>query len=308
MKVVLRPGDTLEVELDDTDGHFEIKYDVDLGKLEVTSDLPDTQGRVGVIYSEVFLSPRGRMIDALKNGEDPHLDTAEALDEDVALSRWKRAQSQAAAARRLAVTTGIPVIMVARDPNVPKPRTFYKTTYEVQVLHQEPIPAEWDLKDVLDECDDGAYSGDVLSQESVVVGPQTMRKLLIKQGSTPEFFDIANGDEIDFKDVVIERDGVRVTWTWIGEGVDGEFDFEHVSEGDEPRLRVDVVVLKNEHESDTFSYCTLAPTWTSREGLERMTNELVRRIYADPQNPRNAVEMWTHLTRPDPAEMDGGVE
>lgn len=68
MKVVLKPGDTLEVELDETDGHFEIKYDVDFGKLEVTADMPDSTGREGVIYSEVFLSPRGRAEDPAAGG------------------------------------------------------------------------------------------------------------------------------------------------------------------------------------------------------------------------------------------------
>jgi hypothetical protein len=289
MKVVLKPGDTFEVELHETDGRFEIKYDVDLGHLTVTSDLPDTQGREGVIYDEVFLSPQGRMIDALENGEDPHLDLAERV--------FGSREPQDAVTRQRTMFPGM--------NGAPPPRKFYKTNYWVEVLRDEPIPEEMELADVL-ALDD--VSVDLKSQTVDIVGPQTMRKLLIDQRSSPEFLGIENGDEIDFKDVVFERDGVRVTWMWIGEGVDGEFDFKHASDGDEPRLRVDVVVLKSEHESDTFSYCTLAPTWTSREGLERMTNELVRRLYADPQNPRNVVEMWTHLTRPDPAEMGGGVE
>lgn len=52
MKVILRQGDTLMVELHDTDGYFEIDYGGTA--LTVYSELPDTEGRDGVIYSENY--------------------------------------------------------------------------------------------------------------------------------------------------------------------------------------------------------------------------------------------------------------
>lgn len=55
MKVVLSPGDTLTVELEDTDGQFQISYGPTA--LTVTSDLPDTSGRTGTIYEERYATP-----------------------------------------------------------------------------------------------------------------------------------------------------------------------------------------------------------------------------------------------------------
>lgn len=52
MKVVLRPGERVEIELADTDGRFVVAYG--RATLRVTSDLPDTKGRKGVIYEERF--------------------------------------------------------------------------------------------------------------------------------------------------------------------------------------------------------------------------------------------------------------
>ncbi len=65
MKVVLKPGDTLHVELHETDGYFEIDYGGTA--LTVYSDLPDTDGRSGVIYSENYAA---NMADDVK-AEEP---------------------------------------------------------------------------------------------------------------------------------------------------------------------------------------------------------------------------------------------
>ena len=55
MKIILRPGEKIEIELENTDGVFTIEYDVDKsGKLLVTSDLADDTGREGIIYEENF--------------------------------------------------------------------------------------------------------------------------------------------------------------------------------------------------------------------------------------------------------------
>jgi hypothetical protein len=56
MQVELDPGDILSVLFDGTDGKIEIYFDSDTHpmSLTVTSDLPDTTGREGIIYQEVF--------------------------------------------------------------------------------------------------------------------------------------------------------------------------------------------------------------------------------------------------------------
>jgi hypothetical protein len=50
--VTLSPGEKLVVVLEGTDGQFVIDYGDDA--LTVTADLPDSDGRADVIYSERF--------------------------------------------------------------------------------------------------------------------------------------------------------------------------------------------------------------------------------------------------------------
>lgn len=52
MRVELKQGESLTVCFADTDGEFVIKYGKK--KLTVKSDLPDSSGREGTIYSENF--------------------------------------------------------------------------------------------------------------------------------------------------------------------------------------------------------------------------------------------------------------
>lgn len=55
MKIELKPGDTLRVVLEDTDGEFTISYGgIVSNELTVTADLPDDSGREGTIYCETF--------------------------------------------------------------------------------------------------------------------------------------------------------------------------------------------------------------------------------------------------------------
>jgi len=55
MKIELAPGETLVVSLKESDGEFTIKFGEDA--VTVEADMPDTQGRTGVIYEEVFRPP-----------------------------------------------------------------------------------------------------------------------------------------------------------------------------------------------------------------------------------------------------------
>lgn len=55
MFIVVEPGNRLTVRLAGTDGEFTIDFDYDSrGTLEVKVDLPDDDGREGIIYKETF--------------------------------------------------------------------------------------------------------------------------------------------------------------------------------------------------------------------------------------------------------------
>jgi hypothetical protein len=76
-------------------------------------------------------------------------------------------------------------------------RTFYKTTFVVEILSEKPLPESMDLKDALEEAENGGYSGDVKSQVEVQVNGQDMAKLLIGQRSDPAFFQLTDDGEDD---------------------------------------------------------------------------------------------------------------
>lgn len=60
MKVLLKSGDTLVVEFEETDGCFEISQtETDI---KVTVDLEDTSGRQGVIYHEEGMIKHGLIV------------------------------------------------------------------------------------------------------------------------------------------------------------------------------------------------------------------------------------------------------
>ena len=69
--IVIRPGQSVRVVMHETDGEFLIKYGEEM--LTVETDLPDTQGREGVIYCEDY-------------SIDPSTLSAEALQEASGIS------------------------------------------------------------------------------------------------------------------------------------------------------------------------------------------------------------------------------
>jgi hypothetical protein len=71
MIVVLEPGDTLVVQLKDTDGEFIIEYGQE--KLTVTTEWPDTQGRTGELYCEEWGKPMEGLVDLDWQGQDKEL-------------------------------------------------------------------------------------------------------------------------------------------------------------------------------------------------------------------------------------------
>jgi len=74
---------------------------------------------------------------------------------------------------------------------------FYKTVVTVTVLSEEPFN-EMELADVAYAIGEGDCSGQVEFAPSEKVDGPTMAKLLIAQGSDPEFFQIdADGNPLD---------------------------------------------------------------------------------------------------------------
>ena len=54
MKVVLHPGESVDVEFFESDGSIIVAFNE--SDISVSTDWPDTEGRKGVIYQEKFLT------------------------------------------------------------------------------------------------------------------------------------------------------------------------------------------------------------------------------------------------------------
>ena len=52
MKVVLKSGEEVVIEFEDSDGELTVAFDADA--IRVKTDWPDTAGRSGIVYEEVF--------------------------------------------------------------------------------------------------------------------------------------------------------------------------------------------------------------------------------------------------------------
>jgi hypothetical protein len=59
MKVVLKPGEEVTIEFEDADGSGldgELTVAFDADAIRVKTDWPDTKGRLGIVYEEVFMT------------------------------------------------------------------------------------------------------------------------------------------------------------------------------------------------------------------------------------------------------------
>ena len=52
MRIELKPGEQVTVCLHEADGEFVVKYGKN--KLTITADMPDAEGREGVVYEERY--------------------------------------------------------------------------------------------------------------------------------------------------------------------------------------------------------------------------------------------------------------
>lgn len=59
MKIILKRGERVEIELADADGKFVVSYGTK--ELRVTTDFPDSTGRTGIIYNEKFASEADKL-------------------------------------------------------------------------------------------------------------------------------------------------------------------------------------------------------------------------------------------------------
>ena len=84
-------------------------------------------------------------------------------------------------------------------------RKFYKTTFTIEVLSEEPI-GDISLSNLEYEITDGPYSGGTLIAKEVEIDGAECAEALLEQGSDPEFFDI----DSEGYDLVEEGDTVLV--------------------------------------------------------------------------------------------------
>ena len=80
-----------------------------------------------------------------------------------------------------------------------KSRKFYRTVVQVEVLSEEPFQEGMSLYDLASAIDDGGYSGWItLPVQDEVHNGKEMAKLLKKQGSDPEFFNLdSDGNDLE---------------------------------------------------------------------------------------------------------------
>lgn len=77
-------------------------------------------------------------------------------------------------------------------------RKFYRTVYTVEVLSETPITRLLDLNEINYMITYGDCSGSIQIQENGEIDSTIAAKLLIAQGSDPEFFRIdENGNDIE---------------------------------------------------------------------------------------------------------------
>lgn len=74
-------------------------------------------------------------------------------------------------------------------------RKFHKTVIQVTILSEEPFYEEWDLEDVRRSIEEGECSGKCEEVSREEVDGKTMAKLLLEQGSDPEFFNLTEAGE-----------------------------------------------------------------------------------------------------------------
>lgn len=82
---------------------------------------------------------------------------------------------------------------------MPSKRKFYRQVVAIEILSEEPI--NFSLAEIAEEIKNGDCSGVWNVTEDEEIDAPTCAKLLIKQGSDPEFFQIdENGNDLEEED------------------------------------------------------------------------------------------------------------
>jgi len=77
-------------------------------------------------------------------------------------------------------------------------RWFTRTILVLEILSEEELQDGMSLKDIDYEITEGHCSGQFISTKVTTVGGKAMAKLLMKQGSDPEFFGLTeDGKEFE---------------------------------------------------------------------------------------------------------------
>jgi len=76
-------------------------------------------------------------------------------------------------------------------------RKFYKTVITLEVLSEEPLE-DVPLEYIVQQCDEGDFSGDWNITESQELTGKEMAQALVGQRSEPEFFNLdEDGNDLD---------------------------------------------------------------------------------------------------------------
>ena len=77
-------------------------------------------------------------------------------------------------------------------------RTFYKRTYKIELLSEEPLRDGLSLETIAYEMTEGHCSGVVIDEGEVEMNALQVAEALIAQGSEPEFFMIdEDGNDLE---------------------------------------------------------------------------------------------------------------
>jgi len=191
MKVTIAKGESLIVNLEGTDGEFIITYGQSV--LSVTADLPDTDGREGVIYSERFGADDDDDEDTVDNVRPPKRPVP--TDEEVVIGRFPKLP-RAAPRKRASANSYLP-----KNTKVALPSGYYsKMAFASRRMFLEnlalveaspltrQIPAE--LVDHCNNCDDEESvtldtNGDSFRTDNDVQWPKALRHHVEKHGWRP---------------------------------------------------------------------------------------------------------------------------
>ena len=119
--------------------------------------------------------------------------------------------------------------------------------------------------------------------------------------------------DIDFDDIEVTKDNIRVTLEWIGEGYCGQYNPENPT--DEPLIRFyvekkslifDPTQINNLHTScflygdwediEDASYCTQLSVFTAKDKLQKIAELILDRVYSDVVADRSIKKLCERLS------------